>query len=213
MIGDGTDILGRLRSLLPPSWFSNPAQPLLNTDGIPLFNTDGQPLLNTTPGPPILVAVLQAPSTLLAFIYALLAYVKLQTRIKTATDGWLDLIANDFFGPTFTRSPGQTDASFSAAIVAQIFLIRNTRPSIISVLTSLTGVAPIVFEPWRIPDCGALNETLYYNAYGLRGSRTLPANVFVTAYRGNGVSDAAIYAAVNSVRSAGVAVWVQILNP
>lgn len=215
MIGDQLDVAARLRSLLPPSWFPQSAQVITSAPGgAPITSAPGGfEITNTTPGPPILAAMLNAPSTTLAFIYSLIAYVRLQTRIKTATGGNLDLIAYDFFGTDFARTSGQSDASFAAAIIQQVLLARNTRQAIIGILTSLTGNVPILFEPWRLPDSGALNLTLYYNAYGLWGSRTFPFVVFITAFRGMGVADSAIYAAVESVRAAGITCWVQILNP
>ncbi|MGH6958062.1 MAG: hypothetical protein ACREEW_15455 [Caulobacteraceae bacterium] len=214
MTGDGTDIFARLRSLLPSGWFPNSALALLaSPDDTPILtDPDGSPLLSGLSGPPVLAAVLQAPSTALAFVYALLAYVKLQTRIATASGGNLDLIAYDFFGTSFTRAAGQSDASFAAAIVAQIFLARNTRPAIVSVLTALTGTAPVVVEPWRLPDCGALNVTAFRGAVGVRGSRNLPFTVFVTATLGSGATAAEVYAAVESVRPAGVTCWVRVVS-
>lgn len=214
MTGDFNDILLRLRGLLPRSWFPNTPLPILaSPSGDPILtDPDGGALVSTTPGPPILAAVLSAPGTALAFIYALLAYVKLQTRIRTATGGNLDLIAYDFFGAGFVRAPGQSDAAFAAAIVAQILLIRNTRAAITNVLTNLTGIAPTIIEPWRLPDCGALSESAYNGAAGVRGSRTAPFTVFITATLGGGATAAQVYAAVESVRAAGVTCWVQVVN-
>lgn len=214
MIGDQPDMVTRLRSLIAP-WYPKPAMAILSTPGGgDILSLPGLgAILSSNTGPPILFAALQAPSTSLAWLYGLLAFVKLQTRILTSTGGWLDLTAYDFFGSTFVRSPGQSDASFAAAIIAQIFLLRNTRQAITNVLTTLTGVAPVIFEPWRIPDSAALNSTLYYNIAGLRGSRTFPFNVFITAHTGGIATDAQIYAALESVRTAGITYWVQILNP
>lgn len=212
MIGDSSDFMGRLRSLVARSWFPSVGLAILGLPGdTPITSTSGEVITSTIPGPPILAAVLTAPSTALAFIYSLLAYIRLQTRIATASGGWLDLVAYDFFGSTFVRAQGQSDSAFATAIVQQILLIRNTRHALTNVLTKLTSVAPTIFEPWRIPDCGALNSTLYYDASGLRGSRTYPFVVFVTVNLGStSVSAAQIYAAIESVRPAGIKVWVQI---
>lgn len=67
--GDQTDIFRRIKALLP-QWFSD----------------------NT----PVLDALLRGFAYATAFVYVLIAYAARQTRIKTATDGWLDMIAADF---------------------------------------------------------------------------------------------------------------------
>lgn len=86
--GDQTDIFRRIKALLP-QWFSD----------------------NT----PVLDALLCGFAYATAFVYVLIAYAARQTRIKTATDGWLDMIAADFFGASLLRKPGQSDASFRGA--------------------------------------------------------------------------------------------------
>jgi hypothetical protein len=184
MIGDEGDFLSRLQSTVPVSWFSGSA--------------------NNEP------AALTGIANLDAFIYGLLVYVKKQTRIKTATDGWLDLIAYDFFGLTVQRAPGQSDAGFVVTILAAIFRQRNTRNAIISVLTDLTGSAPIVFSPWRD---GSYNDGQAYYGVSLYGDPTMPFQTFVIAYRGRGLTDAQIYAAIDSVRMAGTKLWVRIVDP
>jgi hypothetical protein len=72
MTGDQTDILGRIKALLPFRWFPD-----------------------TTP---VLDALLSGIAWSLALIYSLIQYAKNQTRIATASDGFLDLISYDFFG-------------------------------------------------------------------------------------------------------------------
>ena len=64
-IGDQADVFARLKSTLP-RWFSDST--------------------------PIVDAVFQGLAWAGSFVYSLYAYAKLQTRIKTATDGWLDII-------------------------------------------------------------------------------------------------------------------------
>src|SRR5262245_61050768 len=74
--------LGRLRLLLPP-WFGSMS--------------------------PVLDGVLSGIAAILAFAFSLFQYVKRQTRISTATDGWLELIAWDFFGARFPRRKNEND--------------------------------------------------------------------------------------------------------
>ena len=188
MTGDEADFIGRIRSLLPPNWF--PTEPA----SAPFTVASG---------------AISGYATVFAFIYSILAYVKLQTRIKTATDGWLDLIAYDYFGLRVQRAPGQSDASFLTTILSEIVRQRNTRASVIAILTQLTGRTPVVFEPWY--DGAYLTDTAYYGITNW-GSYPTAYQSFVIAYRGGGVSDAQIYAAVDSVRTAGTKIWVQIQN-
>lgn len=219
-IGDTTDIVARIRSVLPP-WFGDEENS------------------------PILTAVLTGFATGYAVIYDMIQFVKLQTRVATATGGFLDMIAFDFFGFRVLRKTGQSDVSFRARIITEILRPRGTRPSVIRVLEDLTGRTPTVFEPRRPADTGAWNNgaTLGYGMAGAYGSLSLPFQSFVTAYRPSGtgipyvagygnsvgayntpsrseygtmsaiegaVLDSDIYAAVNSVRPVGTIIWVRI---
>lgn len=62
--GDQADFVRRLKSVLPVQWFD-----------------DSNPILD---------AVLNGIASALSLVYQLYAYAVLQTRILTATDGWLD---------------------------------------------------------------------------------------------------------------------------
>ncbi|MDR9052050.1 hypothetical protein [Burkholderia multivorans] len=220
--GDISDITARLRSYLPAGWF-------------PSDQTQT----------PILNAVLTGVTTILAGIYALYVYVKAQTRIGTATGGWLDLIAQDFFGTNLLRGFNESDSAFRAQIKVNLFRARGTRQSVIDILTELTGYAPKIIEPGLPADTGAYDlGGVGYDVGGAYGDLPV-AQAFVIAYRqpGTGIPllggydspvgaydtgsqieyidssmyagsapDSAIYAAVNSVRPAGVILWVQIQN-
>ncbi|WP_255218888.1 hypothetical protein [Paraburkholderia kururiensis] len=177
-------------------------------------------------------------------MYSLISYVRLQTRILTATDGFLDAIAQDFFGSALMRSSNQSDASFRARIIINIFRERATRHAIIKVLQDLTGRTPIVIEPQRPADTGAYGApNSGYGVAGAYGSVLLQYQAFVVAYRpiGTGiplvagygsspggygqpsraeyadlslvqdaVSDADIYAAIDSVKPVGTIIWTNI---
>jgi len=163
MIGTAADMLARLWQLLPLRWFADVS--------------------------PVLTALLAGLSDTLAWLYAMLAYAKLQTRIATATDSFLDLISRDFFAANLPRRFGETDAAFRARIQAALLAPRATRPALIAALTALTGRAPVVFEPSRPDDTGAYGTALGYGVAGGWGSLLLPFQVFVTAFRplGTGV--------------------------
>lgn len=216
--GDQNDILGRLKALIPPSWFGD----------------------NST----IRDAVLSACAQALAWCYSLYLYAQLQTRIGTATDGWLDMIAYDFFGNNYGRTAGQSDDIFRNSIKINIFRERGTRHSIQKILEDLTGRTPIIFEPQRPMDTGSYGSpNIGYGAAGGYGSLLIPYQAFVIAYRPTGgglpyiagysstpsgysiasrgeyasqemlagsVTDAQIYAAIASVKMEGTIVWVSL---
>ncbi|MDN2676697.1 hypothetical protein [Janthinobacterium sp. SUN033] len=217
MTGDQSDIVARIKSVLPP-WFG--------------------------PVPDLIDALVHGLANVSAFTYSLFQYAVLQTRIKTATDGWLDMIAADFFGNALIRAANQSDASFRARIIINLFRERATRNAITRVLTDLTGRAPIIIEPQRPADTGAYSApNSGYGVAGAYGSMLLPFQAFVQAYRpassgipyiaGYGsppggysapsrasyatmsqstgaVTDADLYAAVDSVKPVGTIVWMNI---
>ena len=134
---------------------------------------------------PILDAVIKGMTTALQYAYDVFQYARLQTRIKTATGGWLELIAADFLGTSLVRKTGQSDDSYRADILAAMFRKRVTRQALSSVLLSITGRAPIIFEPRRPLDTGAYSGPFIgYGVAGGYGSMNCPAQVFITAYRG-----------------------------
>jgi hypothetical protein len=162
MTGDQTDIFHRLKGMLPARWFGS-----------------------TSDASPIVDAVLTGVANVLAFAYGLYAYAKLQTRINTATDGWLDLIAADFFGTAgLLRKLGQSDDSYRNAIKVALLREKATRNAIIQTLVALTGRAPRIIEPWRPADTGAYRApNSGYGVAGGYGSVLLPYQAFVVAFR------------------------------
>lgn len=219
--GDSNDVFSRLKAALPSRWFG------ATSDSFPVVDS-----------------LLTGITTALSFVYSLYAYAKLQTRILTATDGWLDMIAGDFFGSTIIRKANQSDASFRATIIANLFREKGTRKAITRVLTDLTGRAPLIIEPSRPADCGAYDApNSGYGSAGAYGLVSLTYQAFVNAYRpfgtgipnvagygtvttgystpsqgeytdpsmsSNTVTDADIYAAIESVRPAATIVWTRI---
>ena len=167
MIGDRYDIGWRLRDVLPTGWF-DPEAPVLDT----------------------LLGALASPWS---YLYQMVCYAKSQTRIATATDGWLDLIAIDFFGRRIKRRHGQTDQSFRGAVSRELLRERATRQGLVRALEDLTGRAPMIFEPGHTGDTGGYGSAaaggghgVHGFAYGLAGgwgNIGLPLQVFVTAFR------------------------------
>jgi hypothetical protein len=175
VIGDADDIFGRLKTKLPSRWFGSVADSKAILDG-----------------------VLAGIASVLAFVYTLYTYASLQTRIMTATDGWLDIIAADYFGATgLPRKTGQSDASYRLVILANLFREKATRNAVVGILTRLTGRPPTIIEPTRPSDTGAYGApNSGYGAAGAYGSLSLPYQAFVIAYRPvstSGIADVAGY--------------------
>jgi hypothetical protein len=159
MTGDPTDIFTRLKSYLPP-WFGGAPTPVLDS-------------------------LIGGLAWALSQLYNFYAYAKLQTRILTATGFWLDLVAQDYFGPWIVRNPGQADAAFRAYIIANLFRAHATRPSMVSLLEEITGQTPIIFEPWRPADTGAYGAplSLGYAGVARAGSIAVPYACMIQAFR------------------------------
>lgn len=120
--GDVNDIHKRMRVALPP-WF---------------------PSIGSAP---ILAAILKGFATNLSWVYGLAQYAKTQTRIKTGSGAFLDLMAWDYLGPTFIRRASESDPSFKSRILAFLLLPRNTVAGITAMLLALTGRSPAILEP------------------------------------------------------------------
>jgi len=164
--GDSTDIFTRLKGYLPRGWFGDTS--------------------------PIRDALLVGAAAIFAPIYALYIYAKAQTRIATASDGWLDLIAYDFYGTSLLRG-SQSDDTYRSAIQINLFRERGTRKAVNDILTQLTGQAPIIFEPGRPEDTGGYDEPegLAYDVAGGYGE-LLTAQAFIIAYRPQGTGIASV---------------------
>ena len=172
--GDQADMVGRLRATLPSRWFAN---------------TQTGAATNT----PYLDGILNGLAWGWAWFFSLFAYANLQSRIATATDIFLDIIALDFFAGRTARKQGELDTPFSARIQREIIRPRATRASITRALTDLTGRVPVVFEPANATDTGGIGFTGMTAGTGLGiglaggvGSLALPFQGFVTAYRAVG---------------------------
>ena len=167
MVGDQNDMLARLKSVLPPRWFA-----------------DNTPILDT---------VLGAIASVWAWTYCNLGYIQKQTRIATATDGWLDMIASDFFGNRLRRRASQSDDRLRRRIQSEVFRERGTRNALLSAMVELTGQSPIIFEPANTGDTGGYGEGrlsspfspsgLVYGYAGGWGSLALPFQAFMTVFR------------------------------
>lgn len=174
--GDQNDMLARLQATLPAGWFSQAS--------------------------PVLDATLAGFASGWALLYTQQQYVALQTRIATATDVNLDMVAADYFGAWPVRALGENDQSFRARVQAELLAPRGTRAALLQNLTALTGKTPLIFEPANAADTGAYGgradrkwQGLAYGQAGGWGSLALPFQCFVTAFRASagGIANVAGY--------------------
>lgn len=173
MTGDAPDILSRLKAVLPSRWFADET--------------------------PILDGMLTGFAWGWAWVYSLLDYAIAQTRIATATDVWLDMMAQDFFATRLHRRIGERDNPFRQRIIQELVRTRATRGAVVSILTDLTGRVPHIFEPARSTDTGAYGNLAGSDGGGLAwgvaggwGNLTLPFQCFITAYRPSGSGIASV---------------------
>lgn len=168
--GDIDDFRARLRAQLPWNWFPDDA--------------------------PVLDTVLQGLAAVWEWAYALVAYVKLQTRIKTATGSNLDIAGLDFFGDSLARKPQEGDEAYRRRILINLFRERVTRNGMYQALLDLTGTPPIIIEPGRLADTGGWSTYgAAYSAAGVYGSQSLAYQCFITVFikPGQGVAGIAGY--------------------
>lgn len=162
MTGDQTDIQGRINNGLPP-WFG-----------------DDNPNLQT---------LITGGASVYVIAYALYLFAQLQTRIKSATGPFLDIVSTDFFGVELPRKGGESDASFLARILANLFQPKGTRRALINAIIQATNYEPDVFEPRKTSDTGGYGADcgLGYGGGGAYGSMAYPYQGWVIAYRASGV--------------------------
>jgi hypothetical protein len=157
MRGDQTDMLSRLRAALPARWFPDVA--------------------------PVLDGLLSGLAQAQASTFGLIAYARGQTRIATATDLWLDLIAQDCFGVRVQRRAAEADGPFRARIQRELLRPRATRAALAAQLLDLTGSTPWIFEPSRPADTGAWGGPAGYGVAGGWGNLAMPFQCLVVARR------------------------------
>ena len=167
MVGDLADFVSRIRSVLPKRWFGEQS--------------------------PNLQSVLTGMATPWVWLYGVIGYVVDQTRLSTATEEWLDLIANDYFGDFLKRKANEADASYRSRIKLALLQEAATRTGISAGVKALTGVAPVIFEPGNCMDSGgygslslgsnAVGSGMAYGLVGGWGNLQMPLQFFITVTR------------------------------
>jgi hypothetical protein len=196
MTGDLADMVSRLWTVLPKRWFAEQS--------------------------PNLSAILRSVATPCSWLYNNITYVITQTRLGTATDNWLDLIAYDFFGNLLGRKPNESDLSYRSRIKVALLREAATRSAVSAGLQALVGSQPLIFEPANCMDAGAYGMQsesytisgtgLAYGQAGGWGNLALPLQFFVTVTRPPtpGVTLLAGYGTPNGAYCGGVISYVDL---
>lgn len=157
-LGNNNDMQARLKAVLPSAWFKTRT--------------------------PIKDALLAGLGWMHAQSFALLTYVKQQSRVATASDVFLDIAALDYTGARVVRRLQESDASFKSRLQASLLPNAATRNAMVAQLTQLTGNVPVVFEPTQPMDTGAYGYSgLGYNVVGGYGALNLPFQAFIRVKR------------------------------
>lgn len=183
------DFVGRLRGTLPQHWFGDDA--------------------------PVLDGLLNGLAASWKWLFAALEYVRLQTRIRTATDLFLDLSAGDYFGARLPRRAKETDDQFRPRIQRELLRTRTTRSDLVSLIVELTGNNPTIFEAARAADTGAWGVAVGYGLAGAWGSLSRPFECLVTVQRParpSPIGDPEIYSSVAAAMPVAVVAWTRIVD-
>ena len=95
----------------------------------------------------------------MAFEITALQYGLAAARVQTATDTALDLCSQDYFGTGLPRYSGEPDSSYVNRILVALAMLGQgaTRMAVTLAIYAITGVVPIVTEPWSPQDTGVLD--------------------------------------------------------
>ena len=122
MFLDSQDAISRLYNMLPANWFPD---------------LDDAPDLNA-----LLSMIGAVYSNDVDGLWQFLQYVQNQSRIITATDFWLDIVAQDFFGQDVQRHTSESDDSFRKRIILNLLAPKATRCALECNIQNLTGFTP-----------------------------------------------------------------------
>ncbi len=161
MLGfDAASWSARIRRVLPRGWWGEPGST------------------------PILDGILAGLGYAHAQLSSWIQFSRLQIRLATATDDFLDGLCADFLGTRVYRLDGETDAAFRVRIKREILRSRATRQAMVAALVDLTGQMPLIVEPGNSSDCGGYDlGGCGYDAGGAWGDPSLAFQTFITAYR------------------------------
>ncbi len=157
---------------------------------------------------PVRDAIIGGLSDAFGWAYSLVDYAKQQTRLATSTSFFIDLWAYDYLALTCQRVSGEPDPAYATRISSTVTQVRGSRPGMVEAITILTGIPPIIFEPFNGGDTGGWNIACGWDVAGGWGSAILPCQVFIIATVGGvGVGVANIGGWSSGVGSSATPSW------
>ncbi len=185
MKGDQDDFVSRLNLTLPQGWFGDIAT--------------------------VLGGLFAGMGSAWATLYGLLQLVRVEARLSTVTDRFLDLACVDFFGARLARRGAEADDMLRARVQRAIHRLRGTRQSLIDA-ASEAGYSASVFEPARPADTGAYSTPggLAWGVAGGWGSLQMPLECFLTVKAIEAVADPAVE--ISAALPAGAIGWMRIIT-
>ena len=178
-VGGVPDMVRRLRLALPLRWFPDDA--------------------------PVLDALLTGWGSAWAQWHAMLALVRRQSRLGTATGAMLDAVSQDLFGARVPRR-GEGDAAFRTRIGDAIARPRVTRAAVATAAATAGAEDVQLFEPMRPADTGAWGM-MGYGVSGGWGSLAMPGQLLL---RCRADDPEAVRLAVLDALPAGVTAWMHV---
>lgn len=152
------DIKKRLYSYFPHSWFRE------NNTNINI--------------------ILEGMAVVAYWIYTFQEAARKELRIKTAANGILDLISQDFYDGYIERNSGESDEDFKLRILSNLLREKATRPAMEAAIEYVTGYKPLIIEPgFGYPDNAFTYDLSAYDI-GIYGDN-LPYQCFITVYCNN----------------------------
>ena len=183
MTGNESDFVARLRLTLPEGWFADNA--------------------------PLLSGLLHGLGAAWSGFYDLLASVRLQARLATATGQFLDIAGRDFFGSRVGRRNGESDDAFRNRLRQRMRSEGGTRAALV-LAAERAGYSARVFELSQPSDTGAYNVAggLAWGIAGGWGSLQMPLECLATVTPIAPVQE--IGPVLAAVLPAGGAAWVRL---
>ena len=157
-IGSVADFISRIYKRFPSGWVGSPVNA------------------------PVFYALMTGLATAHANFYELVQFAGQMVYLQSSTGGWIDTWAYDFFGSFLLRNSGETDFSFINRMKSLLFAPTCTRDAIATAVQNISGLTPVLVEPWRGPDTFALNVDTFalgVAGAGRLGSLNLPFQAFV----------------------------------
>ena len=185
MTGDLQDIQQRLRLTLPTRWFGDVA--------------------------PILDGILSGLASGWTGLYQLIQFVIQESRLKTASDQFLDLAAIDFLSSSFLRRGQENDSSFRSRLLTALQRQQATRLAI-NTAAAAAGYSLSVFEPAQPFSTGAYNVPagLAWNTVGGWGSLEMPLESLLNAQPGAVAYESELWSNMALATPAGGALWLHV---